>query len=52
MFTARSLAKIAQHVWFDVDCKDFAVRYTFGDSSAEIAGAGADVGDRTRRTAG
>ena len=45
MFTVRPLAKIAQHIRFDVDCEDFAVRHTLGHSNAEIAGAGADVGD-------
>ena len=45
MLAARPLAKVAQHVWFDVDREDLTVRHAGGDSDGEITSTSADVGD-------
>ena len=45
MLAAGPLAKVAQHVWFDVDRKDFAVPHAGGTSDGEIASTSADVSD-------
>src|SRR6516165_9932270 len=45
MLAARPLTKVAQHVWFDVNREDLAVRNASGDSDGEITSASADVGD-------
>ena len=49
MLALRPRAEITHHVGLDIGGKDFAFGNALGDAHAEIAGAGADVGDKRRR---
>ena len=45
VFTARTLAEVAQHLRFDVDSEHFAFWQALGNSHTEIPCAGSEIGN-------